>query len=157
MDKEGPIHIRPAMPADLPAIATLQAACFKAAWGEAAIAKLLEATHVFGFLAFDLAASQKRPIGFVLCRAAGGECEILSLGVCSEARGRGAAGQLLEAVAKEAAKRAASRIYLEVAVLNSKASALYRRHGFSEVGLRPGYYPKKGKPADDAHVLCRAL
>lgn len=149
-----PASIRLAGASDLPAIAALQAACFEDVWGEAAIGRLLADAHVFALLAIG---DGETPAGFALARVAGGEGEILSLGVAADARGRGIGDALLEAVAKEAILREAARLYLEVAVENASAETLYRRHGFHEVGRRPAYYPKENGRKADALVLCRSL
>lgn len=156
----GDARIRPANAADFAAIGQLQAAIFPDAWGVAAVAKLLEDAHGFGFLAFadgPDAPGSPGPAGFAICRAAGGEGEVLSLGVCAHARQRGLAGGLLEASAETARLRGADALYLEVAVGNGDALLLYQRHGFDAVGARAGYYRAPGVAATDARVLRRAL
>ncbi|MCE2509465.1 MAG: ribosomal protein S18-alanine N-acetyltransferase [Alphaproteobacteria bacterium] len=154
VEPSAPFRIRPALGGDLPGVTALQAACFADAWGEASIAKFLTDPHGLSLLAV---AGGGRPAGFALCRMVGGECEILSLGVAAEWRGRGLGARLLEAIAAAAGARGAERIYLEVAVQNTEAGALYHRHGFRQVGQRPGYYPRRDAPPGDARLLCRTL
>ncbi len=62
----------------------------------------------------------------------GDEVELLSLWVAPEARGRGLAGELIEAVAAWASAQGGRSLVLEVREHNAPAVALYRRHGFRE-------------------------
>jgi [ribosomal protein S18]-alanine N-acetyltransferase len=56
------------------------------------------------------------------------------------ARRRGIARLLLENLLTEARRRGAVEAFLEVRVDNAAARALYLREGFTQVGVRPGYY-----------------
>ena len=64
------------------------------------------------------------------------EAEVLNLAVDPAWRRRGVGSALLAAVLE----RARGTIFLEVAEPNSAAIALYRKHGWVDVGLRSGYY-----------------
>ena len=66
--------------------------------------------------------------------------EILTVGVIPAARRRGIARQLLDDLLTGARARGAVEAFLEVRVDNAAAQALYVSEGFSQVGLRPGYY-----------------
>jgi [ribosomal protein S18]-alanine N-acetyltransferase len=129
------------------ALAALHARCFAdtpSPWTAAAFAGLLADPACFATIA---------PDGFVLGRVAGPEAELLTLAVAPEARrvGRGAA--LLTAFETEAAARGAQELFLEVAVINAPARALYESRGYACVGRRPGYYTRACGPAVDALVL----
>lgn len=91
--------------------------------------------------------------GLALARVAADEAEILTLAVLPEARRRGVGGALLASVAAGAAARGARALFLEVAVGNAPARALYAAAGFVAVGRRRGYYPG----GEDALVLRQAL
>jgi [ribosomal protein S18]-alanine N-acetyltransferase len=134
--------IRPLGAFELAALAELHAACFEDAWDEAALAALLAMPG-----AFALIAEADRAGGFVIARAAGGEAEILSLGVRPDLRRRGLGRSLLQSAIAEAAGRGASRLYLEVAADNWPARALYLANGFAQVGRRPDYYRRPGAAA----------
>ena len=62
--------------------------------------------------------------------------ELLILGVHPRWRRRGVAGALLDALGRQAG----GDIFLEVAEPNGPAIALYRRHGWEQIAIRPGYY-----------------
>ena len=145
--------LRPAQASDLPALVRLHAAAFDAAWSEADLRGLLEAEGGFGVVAED----GDRALGFILCRAAAGEAEVLTLAVDPAARRRGCGRALVEDGAAGARTRGALSLFLEVAADNPGALGLYEAAGFARVGLRRGYYPRPGGPAADALVLARAL
>lgn len=77
--------------------------------------------------------------GFAMSRVTLDEEELLLLAVLPQFRGQGIGSRLLERCADSAKKRGISRILLEVRRGNT-AEALYRRHGFAPIGLRPKYY-----------------
>lgn len=136
--------------------AALHGRCFAEGWSAAAIAELLSGPGVFG----AIAAAEAAPLGFVLCRAVADEAEILAIGTLPEARGRGVAGALLRRAEAEAASRGAERMFLEVAVTNDAALALYGRAGFQPVGTRRGYYRVQvgGRTIEtDARILAKNL
>ena len=55
-------------------------------------------------------------------------------------RRQGVATVLLKEVEKRILRAGASAIRLEVAVNNQSAIEFYKRHGFREMGRKPGYY-----------------
>ena len=77
--------------------------------------------------------------GGVVARSAGSEVDLLWLAVAPEARRRGIAGRLVDAVSSWA-QETRGRVRLEVRSSNAAALALYERHGFVVVGRRPRYY-----------------
>ena len=115
---------------DLTTLAALHAACFARPWNARALHDLLT-SGAFGLYHRD---------GFVLSRAAGGEAEILTLAVAPYARGKGLGRALLQAAIKEAGRRGAQSLFLEVGADNPSALALYAGLGFAKVGMRKGYY-----------------
>ena len=56
--------------------------------------------------------------------------------VAPEARGRGCAHQLLDAIADLSSRRRGRRLTLEVADSNSRVAHSYRSYGFVETGRR---------------------
>jgi ribosomal-protein-alanine N-acetyltransferase len=80
--------------------------------------------------------------GFVLSRVVIDEAEILTIAIAPEARGRGHARPLLVHHLDALVRAGARIVHLEVEESNAPALALYRRHGFEEIGRRAGYYLK---------------
>ena len=78
--------------------------------------------------------------GMILGRVAADEAEILTLAVNPGQRRRGIGSALLRAAMDRAASLGATTMFLEVAVTNDPARALYAAHGFTEAGMRRHYY-----------------
>ena len=127
------------------ALAILHRECFPDdPWEAGALARLIALTGSFGWLAWE----GRVPVGFVLVRDLGNECEILSLGVLPRWRRRGIAQDLLRAVIAETRGRGLPSLVLEVATDNDAAGALYAARGFAPVGRRPRYYRRPDGRAD---------
>ena len=138
----------PVMAAHAAVLAELHAACFPVPWAAAEIAKLLAMPGAFA----AIAVRDNDPAGFHLSRSAGGEAEIISIGTHPHAQRRGVGRALLQNVFDRASRSRATALFVEVAVENTAAAALYLGAGFVEVGRRAGYYGS-GANAQDALVL----
>jgi ribosomal-protein-alanine N-acetyltransferase len=68
------------------------------------------------------------------------EVHISTIAVHPDWRGRGLGELLVLAMVREAARRGAAIVTLEVRVSNETAQALYRKYGFEITGVRRGYY-----------------
>jgi Fur family ferric uptake transcriptional regulator len=133
-------------------LAALHAQAFEASWDEAAFSALLAGPGVFAVMAVEGDA----PVGFILCRAAAGEAEILTLATAPAHRRRGVGAALAEAAIVRVRSMGATALFLEVAEDNAAAIALYEGQGFVRVGRRPGYYARDAARID-ALVLRRDL
>jgi ribosomal-protein-alanine N-acetyltransferase len=122
------------------ALAALHAAAFDQPWSGADIESLLRSPGVFA-LSGALAGE---PAGFILCRVAADEAEVLTLAVKPAIRRRGVAGALLDQATVVALAAGARALFLEVATDNPGAVALYRGRGFDQVGWRAGYFSRAG-------------
>jgi ribosomal-protein-alanine N-acetyltransferase len=129
--------------AEAAAMAQAHAGAFEAPWREEDFEDLLDGEGVFGFLADDPAGG---PTGVILCRVAVDEVEVLTLGVARPVRRKG--------VARQAGARAC---FLEVAVDNDAAAALYAGLGFRRSGVRKRYYDRGAAGQVDALVMRRDL
>ncbi|MCV6596292.1 MAG: GNAT family N-acetyltransferase [Mangrovicoccus sp.] len=112
----------------------------------------------FAALCSDAAVlSALSPAGFALGRAVAGEAELLTLAVAPEARRQGAGRALLAEYESQARAHGAAESFLEVAVDNDGAIALYRRAGYVEAGQRRGYFRGPDGARVDALVMRRSL
>ncbi|KAB5608705.1 GNAT family N-acetyltransferase [Bifidobacterium jacchi] len=84
----------------------------------------------------------------------GDDAEIMDIGVAKAYQRRGIASALMTRMIDSAREQHAHRMLLEVSVLNEPAIALYRRFGFTPIGLRRRYYQPEGI---DAHVMALDL
>ena len=134
--------------AEAPAMAAAHALAFDASWREDEFEDLLEGEGIYGFLAED-----DVPLGVILCRVAIDEVEVLTLGVSPSARRNGVAQALMTAALAVARQRGAAQAFLEVAVDNEGAIALYERLGFHRAGKRLYYYDRGEAGRMDALVM----
>src|SRR5579859_886296 len=77
----------------------------------------------------------------------GGQADVLTLAVAADRWGEGIGTALLEGLLTEAARRGCTEIFLEVRVDNDRAQRLYRRRGFTGIGIRRAYYQPSGTDA----------
>ena len=138
----------PATEADLPTMASVHAQAFDAPWDEAGMATMFSGAGAYAFVMVD-----GDPTGMVLCRAIGGEAEVLTLAVPPWARRRGVGAALMTAAMDEARARDAAVMFLEVDVGNEAAVTLYERLGFFRAGLRKAYYDRGVDGRADALVM----
>jgi len=170
--------LREAGPLDAKLIAALHLQCFAdglggAVWSAASIVKILSLPGSYAYLAVtgcetavlpsaesmpaESGPAESGPAGFLLARALAGESEILSLGVATAWRRRGAARSLLRVAMVRAIEAGAARLLLEVAEDNMAACSLYAAEGFSPIDRRPRYYRRPGGAAATALVYSRNL
>lgn len=135
-------------------LADLHEKAFDRPWAPTEFEALLTSPGVFAVLGSSGEPDEAR--GFILCRAIAGEAEILTIAVDPAVRRRGWGAALVEMAAGIATEAKAFDLFLEVAADNVAAIALYGAAGFSQVGLRKGYYPHPDG-AKDAVVMRRAL
>lgn len=91
-------------------------------------------------------------IGYFVLLVAAGEGHLLNLSIAEAAQRRGHGSTLLREIMRMAKSRGADKVFLEVRPSNEGAKALYRRFGFRQVAVRPGYYPAH-TGREDALVL----
>lgn len=137
------MSVRVATPDDLDTLLELDAACFATPWGAKAWRGEFEASAIV-----LLAGSPAR--GFACAVVIQACCELRRIGVDPAARGTGIGRSLLLDVIARAHQAGCDQVQLEVARGNVAACSLYRAHGFSSVGCRPGYYRD---PPDDALLM----
>ena len=149
--------IRPAAPADSPALAALARRTYADAFGHsqspsdlaAHLAGNLSDARVLAFLDEDtvlVAESDAGLVGYIQCGAlrpdffdveiAPGDCELRRVFVLAAHQGRGIGAQLIDAALALPAMRAAPHVYLDVWDENRGAQKLYERYGFVAIGNR---------------------
>ncbi len=84
----------------------------------------------------------------------GSQADVVTLAVDPAHWGEGIGTALLTALVDEAGKRGCAEVLLEVREDNPRARQLYLRHGFTEAGIRRGYYQPCGV---DAVVMRKGL
>jgi ribosomal-protein-alanine N-acetyltransferase len=97
-----------------------------------------------------VADSGGRLIGFAIARLIADICELESIAVEEEARGRGIGKALFQAVVEWAESRNTARLELEVRASNQRAIAVYDKMGMRSEGVRRRYY---SAPEEDAILM----
>jgi len=143
------VQVRPATPADLPALLALESSAVSAAhWSEAEYHRLLaEAGRAVLLIEEDAVQ------GFIVGRDLGPEWEIENIVIAGSEQRHGLGSRLVEELLSLARRRGAQAVFLEVRESNRAARALYSRMGFTESGRRKSYYRN---PEEDA-LVCRKL
>jgi [ribosomal protein S18]-alanine N-acetyltransferase len=147
------IVIRPMTMADLDRVVELEHRVFDAeAWTRQMLAGELEQQPASRY--YLVADDNGQVAGYAGLLAAGWQADVVTIAVAADRWGQGIGSALLEALLDEAARRGCREVFLEVRTDNRRAQELYRRHWFTEIGVRKGYYQPSGA---DALVMRRSL
>jgi ribosomal-protein-alanine N-acetyltransferase len=95
-------------------------------------------------------------VGYCVIMLAVDEAHLLNLSIAADWQGQGHGRALLNGAMEAIREHGAKAMLLEVRPSNTAGRILYSRAGFSQVGLRKGYYPAQSG-REDALVLKRAL
>lgn len=128
---------------DACALANLEASVFHDPWDAECFRTLLGQGRIFAAGAF----SEGVMCAYLTAYIVAGELEIVNVAVDGSLRGQGIGRRLLDFSLE---RSGAVRAVLEVRSGNTAARALYKSCGFTQVGLRKGYYADSG---EDALVL----
>lgn len=137
----------------LDAVMQIETRCYSFPWTRGNFVDSLAA----GYLARMLGTHPAQPIGYFVAMAGVGEMHLLNLTVAPEHQGHGHASTLLDALQATCRERRLPQLWLEVRASNQRALSLYRRRGFTEVGLRRHYYPATHGEREDAVVMRATL
>ena len=128
---------RPMAARDIEAVAAVEASAYSYPWTRGNFIDSLAA----GYLAEVLAGAESGVVGYYIAMPGVDELHLLNVTVAPQWQGQGHGQQLLQVVQDHARQRGLVTLWLEVRQGNTRARALYKRIGFAESGLRPGYYP----------------
>jgi ribosomal-protein-alanine N-acetyltransferase len=139
--------LRPMSRGDVSAVAALEQALFGAeAWSPELLATEVTTSPLTKY--YIVADDDGVITGYGgLLAQRGGQADVLTLAVAEHRWGEGIGGALLDGLLTEATRRGCREIFLEVRVDNDRAQRLYRRRGFTGVGVRRAYYQPSGTDA----------
>jgi [ribosomal protein S18]-alanine N-acetyltransferase len=151
--REG-VRLREMTKADMPAIMALEQDLFPDdAWTPEMFAS--EFAQPASRRVYLVAVERDTVVGYAGMMFPGGPAaDVVTLGVAPAHWGRGIGTALLCALVDEAERRGCTEVLLEVREDNPRARQLYLRHGFTEIGIRRGYYQPSGV---DAVVMRKVL
>ncbi len=144
--------LRPAVERDLLEIVRIERNCFADPWSEESFRRLLAVEPAIFLVA--VFPPDSAVAAYAIAFAVGEDGEVLNVAVEPEFRGKGLAGQMLDALLIELGARGVRTAFLEVRESNGAARALYGSRGFIEIGRRKAYYRR---PVEDALVMRRVL
>jgi ribosomal-protein-alanine N-acetyltransferase len=130
-------------------VAAAEAAAYEFPWTRGNFIDSLSA----GYLAMMLLDANDRLIGYFIAMNGVEEMHLLNITVAQAHRGRGHAIAMLDALLDMARERGARKVWLEVRESNAHARAIYLRYGFTQIGVRRGYYPATQGKREDAAVM----
>lgn len=127
-------------------IAAIERQCFSSPWPAEIVARSLTG----GERVMLVATEGNAVLGYIGMMYVLDEGYISNVAVSTEHRRRGVGGALVEAIESRSRELGLGFLTLEVREGNTPARSLYARHGFTDVGLRRGYYEK---PVEDAVLM----
>ena len=142
------MEIRRAVPDDATAIAQMESEYFSDSWGKKDIFSYICSEDGMCFSALD----NGEVIGYIIGRKIAPEAEIYRVAVRMDKRQRGVGYRLLSYALKTERGSGVETVFLEVRSQNAPARALYKAYGFTEAGVRKGYYKN---PTDDAIIMLK--
>jgi ribosomal-protein-alanine N-acetyltransferase len=147
---EGFTFERVQSPADLDAVAALEAECFTNPWSREQLGRELAQSDVARI--YVARAHPGQLAAFCACWVVADELHINTMAVAEPFRRRGLGSALMRFVMADARRSGAHRATLEVRRSNEPARALYASLGFAETAVRYRYYTH---PEEDAIVMWR--
>ena len=146
------VHLRALRQDDLDAVLAIEVGAYSHPWTRGNFHDSILAGHP----AKALCDSEGELIGYSVAMAGVDELHLLNLTVARHCQRRGLGAQLLSAVLDQARDAGLQTVWLEVRASNFPALELYRRFGFTQVGLRRGYYPAR-QGREDAVLMSLPL
>lgn len=141
------VSVRRLAPADVDAVVAIESEAFTSPWSRQTFLDLVDRPNL------ELLVLEHRAegiIGYAVLWCIMDQGELANVAVVPRHRGRGLGVFLLSRVLEIARERGIETVFLEVRVSNERAVALYERLGFTDVGVRRGYYEK---PKEDARIM----
>ena len=134
-------------------LAEIHGESFETRWSEPSFSEMLAVPGTQAILV----SSQNNPVGFVLFRKAADEAEILTICTRPAFRKKGYGKLLMQHFESVLRKDDVKSLFIEVAVSNHAALALYASSGFEKAGTRKNYYERGDGRREDALIMRKGL
>jgi ribosomal-protein-alanine N-acetyltransferase len=141
------VKFRAMTPGDVPAVGAMERAAYPFPWSEGIFRDCIRV----GYLC-RVADLEGEIVAYGIVAMGAGEAHILNLCVRGDLRSRGVGRQMLMLLLERARDAGVADAFLEVRPSNGLAISLYQSVGFTQVGLRKGYYQAE-QGREDALVL----
>ncbi len=143
------LRLEPMMVQSLDAVVAIENSAYPFPWTRGNFIDSLAA----GYLAEVLIEGAGAPIGYYVAMAGVEEMHLLNITVAPACQGRGHSLTLLDRLVRQSRAHGARMLWLEVRESNARARRVYERYGFTQVGVRRGYYPAAAGKREDAIVM----
>lgn len=130
----------------VPQVAALEKECFSDPWSQRSVASELDNPLAL-WLVWE---EDGQVLGYVGSQTVLDETDMMNVAVSAQARRRGIAQALVEALVIQLKQQGSRCLTLEVRASNAPAICLYEKLGFRQVGRRPNYY---SHPKEDGLIL----
>jgi len=134
---------------DLPEVLAIEKLCFSNPWSRETFLGEIQ-NRAISFPLVVVHREQKRIAGYVIFWQIGDEAQVNNVAIHPDFQGRGLGELALRYVLNRMKENGVHFVSLEVRVSNHRALALYRKLGFSILGVRKEYY---SRPVEDAYVM----
>ena len=139
------------MPDDVPRVMQIETASYTFPWSDGIFRDCLRVGYICVIAEIDDVV-----VGYAIMSTGAGEAHVLNLCIGEAWRHHGLGGQLLAHLLEFARALGMFEAFLEVRPSNTSAIRLYQSCGFSQIGMRRGYYQAIGG-REDAVVLRKTL
>ncbi|MEO7851274.1 MAG: ribosomal protein S18-alanine N-acetyltransferase [Rubrivivax sp.] len=146
-------QLQPLMLRDLDAVLAIEVSAYRFPWSRGNFIDSLSA----GYLAEMVVDARAAPIAYCVAMPGVDEMHLLNLTVAPPYRRQGHACALLDSLQAHCRDSGLPTLWLEVRAGNERARQVYARRGFSQVGVRKGYYPAGLARREDALVMSLTL
>ena len=156
------IHFEPMTEADLDAVHAVEVAAYAHPWSRKHFQDSLQAGYPAVLLLGEALPSESEHVvktrdrvllGYLVVMPGVDEVHLLNITVAPMHQRQGWARFMLDALVLWSRGQRAQWLWLEVRESNEPARHLYRGYGFSQVGVRKGYYPAGHLRREDAVVM----
>lgn len=106
------------------------------------------------YFSYKLLDNTGSTVGFYIAQLILEQLELFNICVTPAEQGKGYGRILLQHFLREGAARGATEAFLEVRSSNLSAISLYQRYGFTQTGLRKGYYVSSAGKEDALLMSC---
>ena len=134
---------------DISSVFKIEKESFSDAWTKEMISDTFIQDNFIGFVAEE----NDNVVGYIALTYCLDEAEINIIAVTREFRRKGVASALLNATYETLLSSGIDKIFLEVRKSNKSAQNLYKKQGFTVIGVRPKYY----KGVEDAILMRKDL
>lgn len=145
------VTLREALRSDIEGIYEIELACFSTPWSKEA---LLDDLEVEDKLYLVAEAEDGKIIGYAGSWLVLDEGQITNIAIHPEHRRAGYGSKMTRKLTQMLRKQGMKHIFLEVRVSNIAAQAMYRRLGFTAVGVRKQFY---SDPVEDGLIMTKEM